>query len=67
MVTTEPNTKAIAASAHEAQCIFEAETQRCLGMAASDFMQKFDEGHWPHPDAMPHVMYLQSVRKFAGQ
>ncbi len=67
MVAIERNTEAVAASTKEARRIFETETKRCLGMSAREFMEKVDAGYWPDPDAVPYIMYLQSVRKFARQ
>jgi len=67
MVAVERNTEAVPGLANKARYIFEAETRRCLGMTAGEFMDKFDTGYWPDPDATPYVMYLQSVRKFSGR
>lgn len=63
--TTETDEYVNVVSDEEAWEIFESETQRLLGMSADEFIEKFDSGYWPDPDAVGRVMYLASVRTFA--
>jgi hypothetical protein len=54
------------ASGQQRLAIFENAASKRLGLTSADFMRKFDSGFWPHPDTVPGVMYVQSVRLFAG-